>query len=61
MIRFQWILNGDLFHVLEKPSHILYFIRDLFAARNDFYFTDIRPNLFQFLYIPVHYYKKWFK
>jgi len=60
-LRFQWILNGDLYHVLEKPSHILLFIRDLFVAKNDFYLTDIKPNLFQLLYIPVHYYKKWFK
>jgi len=60
-IRYQWILNGDLFHVLEKPSHILLFIRDLFIAKNDFYFTDIKPNLFQIIFIPIHYYKKWFK
>jgi predicted ATP-grasp superfamily ATP-dependent carboligase len=61
MVRFQWILNGDLYHVLEKPSHILLFIRDLFMAKNDFYLRDIKPNLFQLMYIPVHYYKKWFK
>jgi len=60
-IRFQWILNGDLFHTLEKPSHIHLFIRDLFVAKNDFYFTDIKPNLFQIFYVPVHYYKKLFK
>ena len=60
-IRFQWILNGDLFHVIEKPSHILLFIRDLFVAQNDFYFTDIKPNLFQIANIPIHYYKKIFK
>lgn len=60
-VRFQWILNGDLFHVLEKPSHIFMFIRDLFISKNDFYFTDIKPNLFQIIYIPIHYYKKIFK
>ncbi|MDR1172534.1 MAG: ATP-grasp domain-containing protein [Bacteroidales bacterium] len=60
-IRFQWILNGDLFHVLEKPGHILLFLRDLFVAKNDFYFSDIKPNLFQILFIPLHYYKKFFK
>jgi predicted ATP-grasp superfamily ATP-dependent carboligase len=61
MERFQWILNGDLFHVLEKPSHIFAFIRDLFIAKNDIYLSDIKPNLFQILFIPIHYYKKWFK
>jgi predicted ATP-grasp superfamily ATP-dependent carboligase len=60
-VRFQWILNGDLFHVLEKPSHILVFLRDMFVAKNDFRFTDIKPNLFQIAFIPVHYYKKFFK
>ena len=60
-VRFQWILNGDLFHVLEKPSRIFVFLKDLFVAKNDFYFTDIKPNLFQIACIPVHYYKKWFK
>lgn len=61
LLRYQWILNGDLFHVLEKPSHILVFIRDLFVAKNDISFKDIMPNLFQLIYIPIHYYKKWFK
>jgi hypothetical protein len=61
LLRFQWILNGDLFHVLKKPSHILLFIRDLFIAKNDFYLKDIKPNIYQLLYIPLHYYKKWFK
>lgn len=60
-IRFQWILNGDLFHILERPWHLFAFMKDLFLARNDFYFSDIKPNLFQLLYIPIFYYKKWFK
>ena len=59
--RFQWILNGDLFHVLERPWKLLLFFRDLLTAENDFYLTDIKPNLFQLLYVPVHYYKKWLK
>lgn len=60
-MRFQWILNGDLLHVLERPWHILHFFRDLFLAKNDFWFRDLAPNLFQLFYIPLHYYKKWFK
>lgn len=59
--RFQWILNGDLFHVLERPWKLSAFVKDLFCAKNDLYLTDIKPNLFQLLYIPVHYYKKWLK
>ncbi len=59
--RFQWVLNGDLFHVIERPWKIPFFFKDLLVAKNDFYFSDILPNLFQLANIPVHYYKKWFK
>lgn len=59
--KFQWILNGDLFHIIEKPSHIFSFFKTLFTAKNDIWLRDIVPNLFQLIYIPIHYYKKWFK
>ncbi|MEM1122338.1 MAG: ATP-grasp domain-containing protein [Bacteroidota bacterium] len=59
--KFQWILNGDLLHVLERPSALFRFMKDLFTAKNDFEWSDIKPNLFQIANIPVHYYKKWFK
>lgn len=59
--RFQWILNGDVFHMLERPWKIFLFFRDLFVSKNDFWIRDIGPNLYQIAYIPVHYYKKWFK
>ena len=59
--RFQWILNGDLFHLLSRPWHLPAIIRDLFIAKNDFWIRDIKPNLFQVLCIPLHYYKKWFR
>jgi predicted ATP-grasp superfamily ATP-dependent carboligase len=59
--RFQWILNGDLFHLIERPLHCFSIIRDLFIAKNDFYITDPGPNIFQLIFIPVHYYKKLFK
>lgn len=59
--KFQWILNGDLFHILEKPSHVFGFFGTLFTAKNDFWLRDIKPNLFQVVYIPMHFYKKWFK
>ena len=60
-IRFQWILNGDLFHLLENPKIFFSFLKDLFISNSDFYFSDLLPNLFQILNIPIHYYKKWFK
>jgi predicted ATP-grasp superfamily ATP-dependent carboligase len=60
-IRFQWVLNGDLFHVFERPRHLFAFLKDLFTAQNDILLSDIKPNIFQFIYIPIHYYKKWFK
>ncbi len=57
-IRFQWILNGDLFHILERPWKLPAFIRDLLKSKNDIRFDDIKPNLFQLAYIPKHYLKK---
>jgi predicted ATP-grasp superfamily ATP-dependent carboligase len=59
--RFQWILNGELFHVIERPGHLFAFARDLFRAKNDVWLRDLKPNLFQLAYIPVYYYKKLFK
>lgn len=59
--RFQWILNGDLFNFLEHPKDFFHFFRDLFVAKNDIWFCDLKPNLFQLMYIPVYYYKKMFK
>lgn len=59
--RFQWILNGELFHLLERPWHLGSFLTDLFRSKNDIWLRDIKPNLYQMLYIPVHYFKKWFR
>ncbi len=60
-IRFQWVLNGDIFHIIERPKDFPSFVKDLFVAKNDILLSDLKPNLFQLSYIPVHYYKKWFK
>ncbi len=59
--KFQWILNGEIFHILEKPKDTIGFIKDLFTARNDIWLKDLKPNLFQLVYIPIHYYKKFKK
>lgn len=57
-VTFQWLLNGELFHFLERPSSLLNIIRTLRYSKTDFQWDDIRPNLFQFVNIFVHYYKK---
>lgn len=59
--RFQWILNGDLFHLFQRPWHFPAFVRDLIIAKNDFYWCDIKPNLYQVANFFNHYYKRWFK
>ncbi|OQX70521.1 MAG: hypothetical protein B6D62_04680 [Candidatus Cloacimonas sp. 4484_275] len=61
MKRFQWILNGELFHGLEKPKNIPAIIKDLFVSKKDISFSDFKPNFYQLFYIPVFYLKKWFK
>jgi len=59
--KFQWILNGEIFHLIERPWHLGSFVTDLFRSRNDIWLRDIKPNIYQLLYIPVHYFKKCFQ
>lgn len=58
--RFQWILNGEFFHLVVRPWHLGAFFYDLLRSKNDIWLRDIKPNLYQLVYIPVHYYKKCF-
>lgn len=55
---FQWMLNGELFHVLERPSAFFKIIGNMFTSSKDFRWSDVRPNLFQAANIFVHYKKK---
>jgi len=57
--KYQWLLNGELFHFLERPSNGLQILKDIFVSGNDFWLNDLLPNLYQIVNIPVHYYKKW--
>jgi predicted ATP-grasp superfamily ATP-dependent carboligase len=57
-ITYQWVLNGELFHVIEKPSHLWGAIRDLFKSKKDIWLRDPGPIVFQFAYLFVHLYKK---
>ena len=59
--RFQWVLNGDLYHLLERPLILFSFLKNLCIAKNDIWLRDLGPNIFQVLYIPIHYYKKLLK
>lgn len=55
---FQWVLNGELFHAIERPSAIPKIISTLFYSKKDWRLFDPMPNLYQLAYIFVHYYKK---
>ncbi|MBS1625435.1 MAG: ATP-grasp domain-containing protein [Bacteroidetes bacterium] len=57
-IRFQWVLNGELFHFLERPSALTAIIRDLFRSKTDIRLSDPLPNIYQLFNIFNHYYKK---
>jgi predicted ATP-grasp superfamily ATP-dependent carboligase len=57
-VRFQWLLNGELFHFFERPSSIFKIIADLFRSKKDFRFSDPLPNCIQFLLIFLHIYKR---
>jgi predicted ATP-grasp superfamily ATP-dependent carboligase len=58
-IRFQWILNGELFHFFQRPSSLLKIIKDFRSSENDIWLKDLNPNIFQLFYILAFYYKKW--
>lgn len=57
-IRFQWLLNGELFHLFERPSSFFKIVKDFFGSKNDFWWRDIKPTLLQFVNIFYHCYKK---
>lgn len=56
--RFQWILNGELYYFFSRPLSLVKIIRDLFKSKNDIWFRDPLPNLFQAAMIPIDIYKK---
>ena len=53
--RFQWILNGDLFHLLERPRIFGSFFKEVFRTKSDFWIRDPFPNLYQLAYICLLY------
>ena len=55
---FQWIINGEFFHAIERPSAIPKIIATMFRSKKDILFRDPMPHLFQFANIFTHYYKK---
>ena len=46
-VTFQWLINGELFHFLERPSNFFKILVQLFSSKSDFYWSDIKPNLYQ--------------
>jgi predicted ATP-grasp superfamily ATP-dependent carboligase len=57
-VRFQWVLNGELFHFFSNPRSFFKIIADLFRSKKDFRFSDPLPNAIQFVLIFLHIYKK---
>ena len=55
---FQWILNGEVFHAIERPLAIPNIISTLFKSKKDLRLSDPLPHLYQLAYIFMHYYKK---
>jgi len=57
-ITFQWMLNGELYHFLERPSSFFRILSTCFRSKKDFRWSDPVPHVLQFLFIFIHYYKK---
>ena len=58
-IKFQWLLNGELFHFFQRPSSFGKIISDLKKSQNDIWIKDLKPTIFQLFYILAFYLKKW--
>jgi predicted ATP-grasp superfamily ATP-dependent carboligase len=46
-VKLHWPLSDDLFHIFEKPSSIIEFIKDCFSAKSNIRLEDIVPNLYE--------------
>lgn len=55
--RFQWLLSGEVFHAMERPSSIPAIFSDLSQSRTDLWWRDLVPHFYQVLYIPYHLYR----
>ncbi|MDB5283562.1 MAG: carboxylate--amine ligase [Bacteroidota bacterium] len=55
---FQWMINGEFFHAIERPSAIPKIVSTMFYSKKDLNFSDPMPHLFQLANIFTHYYKK---
>lgn len=58
-VRFQWLLNGELFHFFQRPASFFRILKDMGRSENDFWLRDFKPNIFQLFYILAFYFKKW--
>jgi len=54
---FQWCLNGELYHLANRPLSFFSIVKTLFFSKKDFSISDIKPNLMQGLLIPLDLYK----
>ena len=59
--RFQWILNGEVFHFLEKPGTLASILKDGFRSKNDLWITDPAPNVYQLVLLAFHLIRRIFK
>ena len=59
--RFQWLINGELYHCIDRPKSILQVFKSLFCSKSDLWLRDPLPALFQIVMIPIDIYKYWFK
>lgn len=57
-VRFQWLINGELFHFFERPASFFRITGDLFRSKKDIRISDPLPNAIQFVLVFLHIYKK---
>ena len=50
-LRFQWLLNGELFYLFSRPKALAQVVKGCFISKNDIWWDDPLPHIFQLLLI----------
>jgi predicted ATP-grasp superfamily ATP-dependent carboligase len=56
-LRFQWLINGELYHLVNRPSSAIDIFRTAARSKKDFWISDLKPNLIQLILVFLDLYK----
>lgn len=56
-VYFQWCINGELYHLINRPWAVLNILRTALSSKKDLWLRDPAPNLMQVLLVFIDLYK----